>query len=102
YARPATAFVAEFVGTMNHLAGVVTGSGAEVDVAGQRLKLAEPGERPDGAAVRVLVRPESVTLEAGGPARITDHSFHAAAELLPGTAADVGFGSRPVLLAADA
>ncbi|MEA5364491.1 ABC transporter ATP-binding protein [Amycolatopsis sp., V23-08] len=125
YARPATAFVAEFVGTMNHLAGTVTGSGAEVDVAGQRLKLAEPGERPDGAAVRVLVRPESVTLETGGTARITDHSFRGAvtrltavlpdgttvladlpsvtaAELLPGTTADVGFGSRPVLLASDA
>jgi len=127
YARPATAFVAEFVGTMNHLAGTVTGGGTEVDVAGQRLKLAEPGERPDGAAVRVLVRPESVTLEAAtdGQARITDHSFRgavtrltavlpdgtavladlpslAAAELLPGSAAAAGFGSRPVLLAADA
>jgi putative spermidine/putrescine transport system ATP-binding protein len=127
YARPATAFVAEFVGTMNHLAGTVTGGGTEVDVAGQRLKLAEPGERADGAAVRVLVRPESVTLEAdgGGAARITGHSFRgavtrltavlpdgaavladlpsvAAAELLPGSCAHVGFGSRPVLLAADA
>jgi putative spermidine/putrescine transport system ATP-binding protein len=127
YARPATAFVAEFVGTMNHLAGTVAGGGTEVDVVGQRLKLAEPGERPDGAAVRVLVRPESVTLEAAtdGAARITDHSFRgavtrltavlpdgtavladlpsvAAAELLPGTSAAVGFGSRPVLLAADA
>ncbi|WP_326955592.1 ABC transporter ATP-binding protein [Amycolatopsis sp. NBC_01286] len=125
YARPATAFVAEFVGTMNHLAGTVTGGGTEVDVAGQRLKLAEPGERADGAAVRVLVRPESVTLEPGGPARVTDHSFRGAvtrltavlpdgttvlvdlpsvtaAELLPGSTAAVGFGSRPVLLAADA
>jgi putative spermidine/putrescine transport system ATP-binding protein len=126
YARPATAFVAEFVGTMNHLPGVITGGGTEVEVAGQRLTLAEPGERADGAAVRVLVRPESVTLEAAadGPVRITDLSFRgavtrltaelpdgtavladlpsvAAAELPPGTPATVGFGTRPVLLATE-
>ena len=125
YARPATAFVAEFVGTMNHLPGTVIG-GTEVDVAGHRLKLADPGERGDGAAVRVLVRPEAVTLEpaADGPVRITDASFRgavtrltaalpdgttvladlpsvSAAELQPGASATVGFGTRPVLLATE-
>ena len=125
YARPATAFVAEFVGTMNHLPGTIAG-GTEVDVAGHRLKLADPGERADGAAVRVLVRPEAVTLEpaADGPVRITDASFRGAvtrltaalpdgttvladlpsvnaAELQPGASATVGFGTRPVLLATE-
>ncbi len=125
YARPATAFVAEFVGTMNHLPGTIVG-GTEVDVAGHRLKLADPGERADGAAVRVLVRPEAVTLEASsdGPVRITDASFRGAvtrltaalpdgttvladlpsvnaAELQPGASATVGFGTRPVLLATE-
>jgi hypothetical protein len=36
-----------------------------------------------------------------GTAVLADLPSAAAAELLPGTAADVGFGSRPVLLAAD-
>ncbi|MEC3977412.1 ABC transporter ATP-binding protein [Amycolatopsis sp. H20-H5] len=126
YARPATAFVAEFVGTMNHLPGVVTGGGTAVEVAGHRLALADDGGGADGRVTTVLVRPEAVTLEAAadGPVRITDHSFRgavtrltatladgtrlladlpsvAAAELRPGTTATVGFGSRPVLLATE-
>jgi putative spermidine/putrescine transport system ATP-binding protein len=61
YDRPATAFVAEFVGTMNHLAGVMTGTD-EVQVAGRRLPV--DGERPAaGTAVQVLLRPEALDLE---------------------------------------
>ncbi|WP_255638719.1 ABC transporter ATP-binding protein [Amycolatopsis sp. DSM 110486] len=124
YARPATAFVAEFVGTMNRLPGVVAVGGASVDVVGERLVLAEPGRCTDGDAVTVLVRPEAVTLVAAsdGRAVVTDHSFRgavtrvtallsdgtsvladlpsvSAAELLPGTGVTVSFGTQPVLLA---
>src|SRR5262249_45248292 len=54
YDRPATAFVAEFVGTMNHLAGVA-GADGMVRVGGQLL--AVRGEIPTaGRKVTVLVR----------------------------------------------
>jgi putative spermidine/putrescine transport system ATP-binding protein len=123
YARPATAFVAEFVGTMNHLPGVIEGD--SVIVAGHRLSLADPGLRASGDHVKVLVRPEAVTVVAAedGQLKITDHSFRGAvtrvtgtledgttlladlpsvtaAALQPGIRATVGFGTLPVLLAA--
>ncbi len=64
YARPATAFVAEFVGLTNKLAGTV--SGTTVTVRGQDLPLVETSTQP-GAAI-ALVRPEAVTLAAGAAA----------------------------------
>jgi putative spermidine/putrescine transport system ATP-binding protein len=62
YSRPATPFVAEFVGLTNRLAGVVRGG--SVEVRGARLPLVQP-EAPDGPAV-ALVRPEAVTLSSDG------------------------------------
>jgi len=62
YSRPATPFVASFVGLTNRLAGVVRGGA--VDVRGTRLPLVQP-EAPDGPAV-ALVRPEAVTLTTDG------------------------------------
>jgi putative spermidine/putrescine transport system ATP-binding protein len=60
YDRPSTAFVAEFVGTMNHLAGTVAGA-RRVRVREQTL--AVPGDVPaDGSAVTVLVRPEAIVV----------------------------------------
>jgi len=57
YQRPTTPFVAEFVGTMNHLPGVLQHGRA--DVFGQSLEI--DGVTPiDGSTVRALVRPESV------------------------------------------
>src|SRR5205823_11519472 len=68
YARPATPFVAEFVGLTNRLSGVVRGGA--VEVRGTRIPLVQP-DVPDGPAV-ALVRPEAVTLasrdeSAAGP-----------------------------------
>jgi putative spermidine/putrescine transport system ATP-binding protein len=61
YDRPATAFVAEFVGTMNHLPGVMLDGGL-VEAAGRRLPV--DGERPSaGTKVKVLLRPEALDLE---------------------------------------
>lgn len=62
YSRPATPFVAEFVGLTNHLAGVVRGG--VVEVRGARLPLVQP-DAPEGPAV-ALVRPEAVTLATDG------------------------------------
>jgi putative spermidine/putrescine transport system ATP-binding protein len=60
YSRPATPFVAEFVGLTNRLAGVVRGG--EVEVRGTRLPLVQP-DAADGPAI-ALVRPETVALAA--------------------------------------
>ncbi len=58
YSRPATSFVAEFVGLSNRLAGTVTGSA--VTVRGHDLPLVDP-LTPAGP-VTAIVRPEAVTL----------------------------------------
>ena len=62
YSRPATPFVAEFVGLTNRLAGMV--KDGEVEVRGARLPLVKP-DAPDGPAI-ALVRPEAVSLVADG------------------------------------
>jgi putative spermidine/putrescine transport system ATP-binding protein len=62
YSRPATPFVAEFVGLTNRLAGVV--KGGEVEVRGARLPLVRP-DSTDGPAI-ALVRPEAVSVVADG------------------------------------
>lgn len=62
YDRPATAFVAEFVGTMNRLRGTMIDADL-VEVAGRRLPV--DGGRPvPGTKVHVLLRPEAIELEA--------------------------------------
>ncbi|MDA8319720.1 MAG: ABC transporter ATP-binding protein [Actinomycetota bacterium] len=60
YTRPATAFVAEFVGLTNRLAGTV--SGGTVTVRGCQLPLVDAAT-PAGEVI-ALVRPEAVTLAA--------------------------------------
>ena len=66
YDRPATAFVAQFVGTMNHLPGTVVGDG-RVRVAGRELAVDGPSPR-EGAEVTVLIRPEGLDLDPLGDA----------------------------------
>jgi putative spermidine/putrescine transport system ATP-binding protein len=58
YSRPATPFVAEFVGLTNRIPGVVRDG--SVEVRGTRLPIVQSGIA-DGPAV-ALVRPEAVTL----------------------------------------
>jgi putative spermidine/putrescine transport system ATP-binding protein len=124
YARPATAFVAEFVGTMNRIPGDYQG-GDEVTVLGSVATV--HGERPPGLAaqVDVLIRPEGLTVEAvaGGNGIVTDRTFlgsltrlsvllsgdvavkvdktsTTAADLVPGTSVQIGVpAGEPVLLA---
>jgi putative spermidine/putrescine transport system ATP-binding protein len=62
YSRPATPFVAEFVGLTNRIAGVVKGGG--VEVRGTRLPLVM-ADTADGPAI-ALVRPEAVSLVVDG------------------------------------
>ncbi|MFE2288199.1 ABC transporter ATP-binding protein [Streptomyces sp. NPDC059443] len=125
YERPATPFVAEFVGTMNRLPGRLTGSGT-VEVAGSRLPV--DGPVPATSDVEVLVRPENITVVAAaegaeGTATVVSASFFGsvtrlhldlpggtrvkadlpsrdAGALVPGARAAVGLAERPVLVVA--
>jgi iron(III) transport system ATP-binding protein len=63
YYRPATEFVARFIGRTNLLDARVASSG-EVEVEGQRLALATG--RPVGSTVRLVVRPEMIDIVAAG------------------------------------
>jgi putative spermidine/putrescine transport system ATP-binding protein len=58
YSRPATSFVAEFVGLTNRLPGTV--SGTTVTVRGRDLPLVDTSTAP--GPVTALVRPEAVTM----------------------------------------
>jgi iron(III) transport system ATP-binding protein len=69
YARPASEFVARFIGRVNLLpARVVAASGeaVEVEVAGQRLKAVVAGRAAADDKARVVVRPETIELAPAG------------------------------------
>ncbi|MFK0153010.1 ABC transporter ATP-binding protein [Streptomyces sp. NPDC090499] len=120
YGRPATAFVAEFVGTMSRIPGTV--ADGTVEVLGQRLPV--DGQAPDAGEADVLVRPEAVQVRADGAGTATvvataflgavvrvtvrladgteakaDLPAHEAAELGAGSAVTVSLPERPVLVA---
>ncbi|MEU3338701.1 ABC transporter ATP-binding protein [Streptomyces sp. NPDC006668] len=120
YGRPATAFVAEFVGTMSRIPGRL--SGESVEVLG--LRLPAEGTLPATAEVDVLVRPEAVhvTADEGGDAQVIATAFlgattrltvrlsdgtevkadlptHEATALGAGAAVRVSLPQRPVLVA---
>ncbi|MER7206545.1 ABC transporter ATP-binding protein [Streptosporangium sp. NPDC000239] len=70
YERPATAFVAGFIGTSNLLDGVVeeTGAGRAVLRAGHGGRVLVEGDaHVTGDRVAVTVRPEKITISAGEP-----------------------------------
>jgi putative spermidine/putrescine transport system ATP-binding protein len=75
YARPATPFVAEFVGAMNRLPGRLVAPG-RVAVLGQELAADGDAPGPD-VDVDVLVRPEAVEVRAdeAGEARVVTRTF---------------------------
>ena len=121
YDRPATAFVAEFVGTMNRLPGSLGSDGRSVTVLGSTVPVQDGG--PSSGPVAVLVRPENLTVAPaeggngivflrtflGATSRITVllsgdlqvlvdvPSTHAAA-MTPGASVAVGVPSDPVLV----
>jgi putative spermidine/putrescine transport system ATP-binding protein len=120
YERPATAFVAEFVGTMNRLPATL--AGGEVRLLGTGRPVA--GAAPPSGPVVALVRPESLLVAAdpAGTGRVVTRTFSgastrvlvalpdgvevrvdvasaASADLTPGTAVTVTPADRPVLVA---
>ena len=64
YGRPATAFVADFVGRMNFIPGKLL-SGTSVEVKGARLDFAETAPIGEGSPVTVCIRPEDVVIHRG-------------------------------------
>jgi putative spermidine/putrescine transport system ATP-binding protein len=123
YSTPATAFVAEFVGTMNRVPGTYQGNDAVTVLGTVATVHGEHANVPAGD-VDVLVRPEGLTVEAvaGGNGIVTDRTFlgsltrvsvrlsgdvavkvdkpsTAAADLVAGTSVHVGVaGGEPVLI----
>ncbi len=72
YRVPASEFVAQFIGRTNLLTGRVLSAGpggVELEVAGQRLRLADDTARVGvGETVRLVVRPEGIELAPAGSA----------------------------------
>jgi putative spermidine/putrescine transport system ATP-binding protein len=122
YSRPATPFVAEFVGTMNRLPGELGAGGASITVLGTTVP-AQPGG-PVSGPVDALVRPENLSMSpaadgngivttrtflgattrvavrlSGDTEVVVDVSSSAAAELAPGTAVQVALPAAAVLVA---
>ncbi|MGY4857506.1 ABC transporter ATP-binding protein [Cryobacterium sp. AP23] len=82
YTRPATPFIADFVGLSNRLPGMVRHGFAEVH--GVTLPLLDPSQA-DGP-VRIFVRPEDLTLESAGASSARSVPGMAVPETaLPGT-----------------
>jgi putative spermidine/putrescine transport system ATP-binding protein len=76
YTRPATAFVAEFVGTMNRIPGELT-AGGQVSALGTVTDVQSSCAGVPPGAVDVLVRPESLRIAAitGGNGIVTHRTF---------------------------
>jgi len=75
YARPSTAFVAEFVGVSSRVP--VERSGDEVVVFGQRCPVRAADADTDGVSIDALLRPEDVAVDLDENARefVTHRSF---------------------------
>ena len=123
YTRPATAFVAEFVGTMNRIPGELT-SGGQATALGMVTGIQSGCADVPPGAVDVLVRPENLRIAAiaGGNGIVTSRTFlgsvtrihvllsgdvtvqvdvpsAAADQLLPGASVQVSLDGSPVQVA---
>jgi putative spermidine/putrescine transport system ATP-binding protein len=63
YGNPSTVFVAQFVGTMNRIEGMVVPATGVVDAQGVRLPANAARDWPHGGHVLLLLRPESIEVE---------------------------------------
>lgn len=66
YREPRTPFVANFIGEMNFLSGVVTGHG-EVRCGNHHLKVARLNGTAHGTAVKLAIRPEDILIHTVNP-----------------------------------
>jgi putative spermidine/putrescine transport system ATP-binding protein len=77
YSEPATAFVAEFVGTMNRIPGRLDATGDRVSAVGQTVPVIGGAADALAGDVDVLVRPEGLDIAAGpnGNGIVADRTF---------------------------
>ena len=80
YATPATQFVADFIGTANIIPSIVTAIATgevEIEALGTRFSIKTHLVLQQGDAVKLIVRPETVSLsrKTGIPAEITSSVF---------------------------
>jgi putative spermidine/putrescine transport system ATP-binding protein len=77
YSEPATAFVAEFVGTMNRIPGRLDATGDRVSAVGQTVPVIGGAADALAGDVDVLVRPEGLNIAAGpnGNGIVADRTF---------------------------
>jgi putative spermidine/putrescine transport system ATP-binding protein len=69
YNRPATGFVASFIGSINLIHAIVADPGkGEVLVDGQSIRISAPITAPAGAPLRLSLRPELIALQNGSEA----------------------------------
>jgi iron(III) transport system ATP-binding protein len=69
YSRPATPFVADFVGKMNFIPGRLSGP-TSAEVQGRRLVFVHAVDWPPGTAVSVCLRPEDVAVRDVTPGAV--------------------------------
>jgi putative spermidine/putrescine transport system ATP-binding protein len=78
YTAPKTPFVAEFIGTMNRLeAYIADGAAGEVEHAGKRLRIDAARGRSNGERVLILIRPETLELQAAGNGAVNGNTLTA-------------------------
>lgn len=69
YNRPATPFVASFIGSINVISAIVVDPGAgRVSINGEQIALAGPLSAAQGSTVKLSLRPELISLQNGNAA----------------------------------
>jgi thiamine transport system ATP-binding protein len=81
YRRPATRFVAEFVGDNNLFEGTIDGDRVLIDDTDTVLPLPTDANRVDGTSVTVSVRPEAISITRGRNPASGDRTVRLSAEV---------------------
>jgi spermidine/putrescine transport system ATP-binding protein len=94
YDRPATAFVADFIGTTNLLSGTVESVGggtAQIRLdSGERCRIAAVG-RASGESVQLSIRPEAITIDGAPDAAGGASAAPADGSAIPATIEQVAY-----------
>ncbi|MDQ2632280.1 MAG: ABC transporter ATP-binding protein [Pseudomonadota bacterium] len=103
YETPATAFVADFLGKANMLAGTVTAADAGTATialaAGQTVTVAAPKALAEGAAVTVVVRPQKLSVGPVATANRLAGTVTSTSYLGGSAIYEIDIGSRTVIRA---
>jgi spermidine/putrescine transport system ATP-binding protein len=103
YETPATAFVADFLGKANMLAGTVSacdGATATVTLAaGQTVKVVSPKPLGSGAAVTIVVRPQKLSLGSAATANLLSGRVVSTSYLGGSAIYEIDIGDKRVLRA---